>query len=509
MMIAPSPFAPPAAAGAAPPLAPGGDAAATAFTLTLQSIAAGPDSGLTAPVIAAAPTSGQTLFTLPATAEALPDQPLPLADGTVPPLTLAALDAPRLAQPTLGQAESPQAPAVPDLIPAQAKAEAPLQPVVEAGEPAAPVAATAGQPLPQPASQPLIATPQPAKTEQPAEAGAKKSPKVQHAQAKTAAPATAETDTAPRPAAAAVPAELLAAALPAAAEGKTEPAVPMPAEGETPAEDAALDTAALLPAGALAEHAAPQPKAQVAAPAAADPVESKVDRAALATVKLAGAAETSAPAAAPAPAATPAEGTTFALRAETPAHEAAPADVSALPSPLVGQALTGTTIRPVNVHQLYPAHAAAPPAGTVTAQPGRIGREMGVEIARRVSAGQDEMLIRLNPQEMGRIEVRLSFDDAGAVRAVLASESPAALEMLRRETSDLARSLADAGVRSDAQSFRFDRGGSESFGQRGQSGGNHHGRGDAGLAFKGGADEEADASAYRQLRSSGQVNLIA
>jgi flagellar hook-length control protein FliK len=183
-----------------------------------------------------------------------------------------------------------------------------------------------------------------------------------------------------------------------------------------------------------------------------------------------------------------------------------------LPSPMLGQTIAPTATHPASLQHVYPTQS-APPPGTVTAQPGRIGREMGVEIARRVASGQEEMLIRLNPQDMGRIEVRLSFDDSGAVRAVLASESPAALEMLRRDTGDLARSLADAGVRSDAQSFRFDRSGGESGWQRGQSGqggqSGQSGREQHGGPYQAGAEDDQDLPAYRQLRGSGQLNLLA
>jgi flagellar hook-length control protein FliK len=117
------------------------------------------------------------------------------------------------------------------------------------------------------------------------------------------------------------------------------------------------------------------------------------------------------------------------------------------------------------------------------------------------------MLIRLNPQEMGRIEVRLSFDDAGAVRAVLASESPAALEMLRRDSADLARSLNDAGVRADAQSFRFDGRGSGD----GQQPRQQHGQRQDGPFADAGADAALaeEIQEYRRVRTSGTVDVIA
>ena len=205
---------------------------------------------------------------------------------------------------------------------------------------------------------------------------------------------------------------------------------------------------------------------------------------------------------------TKADVATFGAALETSALPDQDPQAQGLPTPLLGQTMAPAANRPISPQHIYPGQT-PPPAGTVSAQPGRIGKEMGVEIARRISTGQEEMLIRLNPQEMGRIEVRLSFDDSGTVRAVMASESPAALDMLRRDSGDLARSLADAGIRSDSQSFKFDRGGGDGNWQRGHSGGGQQGRNQNQHAFHGGADEEQDQSHYRQLRGSGQVNLIA
>jgi flagellar hook-length control protein FliK len=189
----------------------------------------------------------------------------------------------------------------------------------------------------------------------------------------------------------------------------------------------------------------------------------------------------------------------------------APADQpdAGLPSPLLTQTMAPVTSRPAAVP--YPAAApVSPQAPVVAAQPGRVGADIGVEIAKAAKGGREDLLIRLDPRDMGRIHVRLSFDGDGVLRAVMSADSPAALDMLRRESGDLNRALADAGIRSDAQSLRFDarsgdqgQGGSHG-GQRGQqaqSGGSQGPAGDS-------AADLADVH-YRPLRSSGQVDLMA
>jgi hypothetical protein len=150
------------------------------------------------------------------------------------------------------------------------------------------------------------------------------------------------------------------------------------------------------------------------------------------------------------------------------------------------------------------------PEARVPAEPGRLGHGMAVAIARHTAEGGGEALtVRLNPAEFGRIDVTLSFDDRGTLRAVMAAETPAALDLLRRDSADLGRALNDAGMRTDAQSFRFDtkQGGADAGGQ-GAPGGHR---------WQPGATPRAAATAmnetvqpeYRPLRTRGGVDLMA
>lgn len=152
------------------------------------------------------------------------------------------------------------------------------------------------------------------------------------------------------------------------------------------------------------------------------------------------------------------------------------------------------------------------PAGaapeTISARPGEIGRQLGIEIVRQNLDGRDSLTIRLDPAEMGEIQVRLQFDDKGTMRAHVSAESSVALEMLRRDSGDLVRALGDAGVRTDAQSFQFE---ARSQG-RGDQQGQHNrpetpARQDAGYA-EGEADNDAQ-SPRPKLRSSGSLDLFA
>jgi flagellar hook-length control protein FliK len=96
-------------------------------------------------------------------------------------------------------------------------------------------------------------------------------------------------------------------------------------------------------------------------------------------------------------------------------------------------------------------------APTVLAtQPARLAHDLGLAIARQVSADGNVLHIRVEPAELGRIDVRMSFDDSGNLRAIVGADSSVALDLLRRDSADLGRAMADAGVRADSQSFRFE-----------------------------------------------------
>jgi len=164
-----------------------------------------------------------------------------------------------------------------------------------------------------------------------------------------------------------------------------------------------------------------------------------------------------------------------------------------------------------------PAHAATEPTRThaasavaaaepvVAARPGHIGQQLGVEIARKVEAGDDVVRVRLSPDNLGKVEVTLAFDDAGTLRATVRAESQHALDMLRQDAPDLGRALDQAGIRADAQSFRF-----ESRGEGGSAQGQQqHGQNPSGNQLAGNDETDVTEAAYREIRGDGQVDLLA
>jgi chemotaxis protein MotD len=71
---------------------------------------------------------------------------------------------------------------------------------------------------------------------------------------------------------------------------------------------------------------------------------------------------------------------------------------------------------------------------------------LAVTIAARSEAGFKHFDIRLDPPELGRVDVRLTVDDAGKAQASLAVEKPQTLELLQNDSTSLERALKDAGL---------------------------------------------------------------
>ncbi len=151
------------------------------------------------------------------------------------------------------------------------------------------------------------------------------------------------------------------------------------------------------------------------------------------------------------------------------------------------------------------APAPAPAEPVIEARAGHLGQSLGVEIARKVELGEETLRIRLNPVELGRIEVTLAFDDKGSLQATVRTESAQAMDLLRQDVPDLARTLDQAGVRTDAQSFRFENRSGDGGGQQAQQQqAQNRGR------FASSEDDAAIAEPiYRPIRSDGQVDLLA
>ncbi|TKW77312.1 MAG: flagellar hook-length control protein FliK [Bradyrhizobium icense] len=78
-----------------------------------------------------------------------------------------------------------------------------------------------------------------------------------------------------------------------------------------------------------------------------------------------------------------------------------------------------------------------------------------MEIAASVQSGKSRFEIRLDPAELGRIDVRIDVDRQGQVTSHLTVEKPETLTMLRQDAPQLQRALNDAGLSTGDGSLQF------------------------------------------------------
>jgi len=74
--------------------------------------------------------------------------------------------------------------------------------------------------------------------------------------------------------------------------------------------------------------------------------------------------------------------------------------------------------------------------------------EVAVTIATQAQSGKSQFEIRLDPPDLGRIDVQLSVDSGGNVSSRIVAERPETLDLLRRDAPQLERALQNAGLNS-------------------------------------------------------------
>jgi flagellar hook-length control protein FliK len=160
-----------------------------------------------------------------------------------------------------------------------------------------------------------------------------------------------------------------------------------------------------------------------------------------------------------------------------------------------------------------PSAASAPLAAaqlTVTAATSDAVPLSGVamEIATSIQSGKSRFEIRLDPADLGRIDVRIDVDRNGQVTSHLTVEKPETLSMLRQDAPQLQRALDDAGFKTGDGGLQFSLRDQSS---SGQNGGNNNGRNTQRLVIS--EDDAIPATAIagrtygRMLGSSSGVDI--
>jgi flagellar hook-length control protein FliK len=161
--------------------------------------------------------------------------------------------------------------------------------------------------------------------------------------------------------------------------------------------------------------------------------------------------------------------------------------------------------------QLPPTPATAAPVGPLTVAAATSApvplSGLALEIAATARSGKSRFEIRLDPADLGRIDVRIDVDRNGQVTSHLTVEKPETLSMLRQDAPQLQRALDDAGFKTGDGGLQFSLRDQSS---SGQNNGNQTGRNPQRLVI---TNEEAIPTAIagrsygRLLGSSSGVDI--
>jgi len=128
--------------------------------------------------------------------------------------------------------------------------------------------------------------------------------------------------------------------------------------------------------------------------------------------------------------------------AQPPAQTAIPAVQPAMPAP-GHMAATAPVTQNIQITQ----SDSGANANTMSA--------LAVAIAAKSQSGNKQFDIRLDPPELGRVEVRLSIDSTGKAQASLSADQPRTLDLLKTDAPMLTRALRDAGLNVSQDGLNF------------------------------------------------------
>jgi flagellar hook-length control protein FliK len=123
----------------------------------------------------------------------------------------------------------------------------------------------------------------------------------------------------------------------------------------------------------------------------------------------------------------------------------APVDASAQAAAVLPQQLP-LTAAPISTANL----TATPATGAAVPLSG-----LAVQIAATVQSGKTQFEVRLDPADLGRIDVRIQIDSNGQVTSHLTVEKPETLTLLQQDAPQLQQALNDAGLKTGSGGLQF------------------------------------------------------
>lgn len=150
-------------------------------------------------------------------------------------------------------------------------------------------------------------------------------------------------------------------------------------------------------------------------------------------------------------------------------HQRGKTDNDAKPADHVAQGINVNSVAPKTdgmqlqnfsavLHQTHATGASASASGpaSVSSDDKAVSiANVPVEISAKITSGKNQFDIRLDPEELGKIHVKVNVDRDGNITTHMVADRPETLDLLRRDTQGLERALQDAGLKTSDNSLQF------------------------------------------------------
>jgi hypothetical protein len=115
--------------------------------------------------------------------------------------------------------------------------------------------------------------------------------------------------------------------------------------------------------------------------------------------------------------------------------------------------LPGQTQQSPQAQQSSQTQAAHQPRFSLPGQ--GVADQISVHISKALQDGNDKITIQLKPAHLGRVEVNMEMSHDGRLIAVVTADSQSTLDLLKRDASELQKSLQQAGLQLDSGDLSF------------------------------------------------------
>ena len=162
-------------------------------------------------------------------------------------------------------------------------------------------------------------------------------------------------------------------------------------------------------------------------------------------------------------------------------------------------------------NSVFRADSTAP--GRPGAMAGTAVDQVAVKLANTAKDGGGRISIQLNPEELGKVDVKMEIGRDGLVKATVLADKAETLDLLQRDAKALEKALQDAGLKTDRDSLDFDLRGRD--GGDGRNNGRDVANDDGGRGQVGDSDDttsdtaEADSAETGGAMADGSLNLVA